>query len=265
MRQVLKALGPQTIAVIPACCWSLIPGVFPFNALEIPLLHTAFASTAAAASGVRAALDILGDTQTTVLGWAGDGGTFDIGIQALSGAVERNENFLYICYDNEAYMNTGTQRSSATPWKAWTTTTPGDMPKGEPKKDIVAILAAHGIPYAATASIAFPQDLMAKVAKARNIKGSRFIHILSPCPPGWKSEPQETVRLARLAVETRIFPLYEVEYGERYSITYEPKGLPVREYLQRQGRFAHLSEKDIQNIQIATDKSWNRLQKLAKF
>lgn len=263
MRHVLKVLGPQTIAVIPACCWSLIPGVFPFNALEVPLLHTAFASTAAAASGVRAALDILGDTQTTVLGWAGDGGTFDIGIQALSGAVERNENFLYICYDNEAYMNTGTQRSSATPWKAWTTTTPGDMPKGEPKKDIVAILAAHGIPYAATASIAFPQDLMAKVAKAKGIKGSRFIHILSPCPPGWKSEPQETIRLARLAVETRIFPLYEVEDGERYTITYEPKGLPVKEYLQRQGRFAHLSEEDIKNIQIATDKSWNRLQKLA--
>jgi pyruvate ferredoxin oxidoreductase beta subunit/2-oxoisovalerate ferredoxin oxidoreductase beta subunit len=263
MRLVLKGLGRKTIAVIPACCWSLIPGVFPYNALEVPLLHTAFETTAAAASGVSAALAALGETETTVLGWAGDGGTFDIGLQALSGAAERNDDFMYVCYDNEAYMNTGTHRSSATPWGAWTMTTPGTAPKDVPKKDIVAILAAHGIPYIATASVAFPHDLMAKVTKAKAMKGTRFLHILSPCPPGWKTDPQDTVRLARLAVETRVFPLYEVLDGQRYAITYQPKGLPVSHYLLPQGRFRGFGDHELAMVQDSVDRNWQRLLRLA--
>ncbi len=159
MRLALKALGRQTVLVVPACCWSVIDGPAPFSAAGVPLMHTPFASAAAAASGVRAGLDLKGDTATTVCAWAGDGGTFDIGLQALSAAAERNENILYICYDNEAYMNTGVQRSSATPFGAWTTTTPSQHVKDRPKKDIVAIMVAHGIPYAATATVAYPEDL----------------------------------------------------------------------------------------------------------
>jgi hypothetical protein len=158
-------------------------------------MHTPFASAAAAASGVRAALDLKGSPNTNVVAWAGDGGTFDIGLQALSGAAERNEDFIYFCYDNEAYMNTGVQRSSATPWGAWTTTTPTSDPEHQPKKDIMAIMAAHRIPYAATASVAYPVDLVEKVKKARTIRGTRFIHILAPCPPGWKTQNDETIDL----------------------------------------------------------------------
>ena len=186
MRLALKALGRKTVLVVPACCWSVIDGPAPYSAAGVPLMHTPFASAAAAASGVRAGLDLKGDTTTTVCAWAGDGGTFDIGLQALSAAAERNENILYICYDNEAYMNTGVQRSSATPFGAWTTTTPAQHVKDRPKKDLLAIMAAHGIPYAATATVAYPDDLIAKVRKAAAIRGTRFIHLLAPCPPGWK-------------------------------------------------------------------------------
>ena len=179
MRFVLKALGNKTMMVIPACCWSIIAGPYPQSTLKIPVLHAAFETGGAVASGVRAAQDIKGDTETTVVTWAGDGGTFDIGFQALSGAVERNENFIYFCYDNEAYMNTGVQRSSSTPYGARTSTTPGQHWKKLRKKNIVEALGAHRIPYAATASIAFPEDLLAKVEKAKSMSGSRFIHIFS--------------------------------------------------------------------------------------
>ncbi|HEX6066617.1 MAG TPA: thiamine pyrophosphate-dependent enzyme, partial [Longimicrobiales bacterium] len=186
MRLVLKEMGPDTIVVLPACCWSIIAGPFPQSSLGVPLYHTAFETGAAVASGVRAALDMRGDTDTTVMVWAGDGGTFDIGLQALSGAAERNENIIYFCYDNEAYMNTGIQRSSATPLGAWTSTTPAQQPQSTAKKDMLAIMAAHRIPYAATASVAYPVDLLEKVRKAKAVSGTRFIHILAPCPPGWK-------------------------------------------------------------------------------
>ena len=162
MRLALKVLGRNTVLVVPACCWSIIDGMSPYSAAGVPLMHTPFASAAAAASGVRAALDAKGETDTTVCAWAGDGGTFDIGIQALSGAAERNEDILYVCYDNEAYMNTGVQRSSATPMGAWTTTTPNAQPKQQAKKDLLAIMLAHHIPYAATATVAFPDDFTAK-------------------------------------------------------------------------------------------------------
>src|SRR3990172_5101902 len=199
MRLVLKALGRQTVLVIPACCWSIIDGMSPYSAAGVPVMHTPFASAAAAATGVRTALDIKGDTETTVVAWAGDGGTFDIGIQALSAAAERNENFIYICYDNEAYMNTGVQRSSATPLGAWTTTTPAAHLKEQPKKDLLAIMAAHRIPYAATATVAYPDDLIAKVERAKRIRGTRFIHLLSPRPPGWKIASEQSVHHSRLA------------------------------------------------------------------
>ena len=265
MRYALKALGKQTIVVIPACCWSIIAGPFPYSSLEAPIYHTAFETTGALASGVRAALKVLGREDITVMGWAGDGGTFDIGLQALSGAVERNEDFIYVCYDNEAYMNTGIQRSSATPWLAWTTTTPTAHPKDEPKKDIVAIMAAHRIPYVATATVGFPEDMVRKFQKARSIRGAKFLHLLSPCPPGWRAEAADTIRLTRLAVQSKVFPLYEVENGEKYTITVWPEPeVPVREYLMLQGRFRHLTEEQVGMIQQEVDRNWARLVERAR-
>ena len=240
MRIALKALGRKTVLVIPACCWSVIDGPAPYSAAGVPVMHTPFASAAAAASGVRAALDLKGDHDTNVCAWAGDGGTFDIGIQALSAAAERNENILYICYDNEAYMNTGVQRSSATPFGAWTTTTPGGHVKEQPKKDLLAIMAAHRIPYAATATVAFPDDLAAKLTKARSIVGTKFLHVLAPCPPGWKIPSERAIGVARLAVMSRVFPLVEVEHGTDWRITLDPGRVPLEDYLKEQGRFRFL-------------------------
>jgi pyruvate/2-oxoacid:ferredoxin oxidoreductase beta subunit len=259
MRFLLKALGEKTIMIIPACCWSIIAGPYPQSTLKIPVLHTAFETGGAVASGVRAAYDIKKDTETTVVTWAGDGGTFDIGFQALSGAVERNENFIYACYDNEAYMNSGAQRSSSTPYGAWTTTTPGQHWKRLRKKNIVEALVAHRIPYAATASIALPQDLMRKAKKAKDMAGSRFLHIFSSCPTGWGMPSEMSVKIARMAVQTTIFPLYEVEDGLRYTINYTPKGYLVNEYFRLQGRFKHLTEKDLDSIQEMVDEDWNLL------
>ncbi len=264
MRFLLKGLGDRVILVVPACCWSIIAGPFPSSALQVPILHTAFETGAATASGVRAGLDARGDHETQVVTWAGDGGTFDIGLQALSGAAERDENILYVCYDNEAYMNTGAQGSGATPYGAWTTTTPTGSPKRGRKKDILQILAAHRIPYAATASIAYPEDLVRKVQRAAALKGTRFLHIYAPCPTGWKVPSEISVRLARLAVQTRIFPLYEVEDGVRYTINLEPVGYLVDEYYQAQGRFKHLSREDLDEIQAQVDQDWARLQAVAR-
>ena len=259
MKFVLKALGEKTIMVLPACCWSIIAGPYPQSSLRIPLIHSAFETGGAVASGVRAALDMKGDTETTVLTWAGDGGTFDIGFQALSGAVERNEDFIYCCYDNEAYMNTGVQRSSSTPYGAWTTTTPGADWKKMRKKNIVEALVAHRIPYAATASIAFPEDLVYKVKKAKWIKGSRFLHIFSSCPTGWGLPSELSVKIARMAVQTNIFPIYEVEDGLRYTINFMSKGYLVKEYFKLQGRFKHLTEKDLDQIQEIVNDDWDLL------
>jgi pyruvate/2-oxoacid:ferredoxin oxidoreductase beta subunit len=262
MRLVLKELGEKTIVVLPACCWSIIAGPYPQSSLHVPLYHTAFETAGAVASGIRAALDVRGDTDTTVMAWAGDGGTFDIGLQALSGAAERNEDFLYVCYDNEAYMNTGIQRSSATPWGAWTTTTPRAHPQSTKKKDILAIMAAHRIPYAATASTAFPVDLLEKVRKAKSIRGTRFLHILSPCPPGWKYSDEQTVEMGRMAVHNRIFPLMEVEDGTRWRFTMDSAGDPVGPYIRAQGRFRHLSDEGIARVQADVDARWEFLERM---
>ena len=264
MRLVLKGLSPKTIVVMPACCWSIIAGPWPQSSLKVPLYHTAFETGAALASGVRAALDMRGDQDTTVMVWAGDGGTFDIGLQALSGAAERNEDILYCCYDNEAYMNTGIQRSSATPWGAWTTTTPVSRPQANPKKDIMAIMAAHRIPYAATATAAYPVDLLGKVAKAKRLRGTRFLHILSPCPPGWKYSDDETIELARMAVQSRVFPLFEVEDGERWRLTVEHRGDPIAPYVRKQGRFRHLSDEQIEYMEGEVIARWEALRRRAQ-
>lgn len=266
MRYVLKALGEKTVIVLPACCWTIIAGPFPYSTLKVPVLHTAFETAAVAASGVRAALDIQGDTETTVVAWAGDGGTVDIGLQSLSGAAERNENILYICYDNEAYMNTGIQRSGATPRFAWTTTTPEKNPKAERKKDIVAIMAAHRIPYTATATIAYPDDLIRKVQKAKSLQGMKFLHILAPCPPGWRIASEDAIKIARLAVQARVFPLYEIEDGERYTLNapHEREIIPAEEYFKLQGRFAHLGPQEREQMQQEIERNWARLQRLVQ-
>jgi pyruvate/2-oxoacid:ferredoxin oxidoreductase beta subunit len=264
MRYALKALGEDTVVVIPASCWSVIAGVFPYDSLKVPVYHVAFETAASSATGVKAGLEMKGDMTTTVLAWAGDGGTFDIGLQALSGAAERNEDFIYVCYDNEAYMNTGIQRSSATPFLTWTTTTPVHQTKEEAKKNIMEIMAAHHIPYAATASIAYPEDFFNKIKKAKGMEGFEFIHILSTCPTGWRLPTQLSIKAARLAVLTRIFPLYEIEYGERYTLDLKPEFHPVKEYLKLQGRFSHLDDSQIEVIQGNVEKIWEKLMKKAE-
>lgn len=260
MRYALKALGDKTIVVIPACCWTVFEGEFPYTCMKVPLLHTAFETAASASAGVRAAMRAKGRDDVNVVAWAGDGGTFDIGLQALSGAVERNEDFFYVCYDNEGYMNTGIQRSSSTPYGAWTTTTPVEAFESSHKKNIMEIMVAHDIPYAATACIAYPEDLVKKMLKAKEIRGSKFIHILAPCSPGWRFPTSQTIKMARLAVETHIFPLYEVENG-KYTISRKPQKKPVREYLEMQGRFKHLTNEIIDSIQAKVDSDWEKLLK----
>ncbi len=264
MRYVLKTLGKKTMLVVPACCWSIIAGPYPLSSVKVPLYHTAFETAAVVASGIKAGLVAQGDTETTVVAWAGDGGTFDIGIQALSGAAERNDDIIYICYDNEAYMNTGIQRSSATPKGAWTTTTPETAPEPNEKKDLDRIIAAHLVPYQATLNMAFLDDFVAKVEKAKQTSGFRFLHIFSPCPPGWKMADDMTIEISRLAVHSKLFPLYEMRNGANLSITVEPKGIPVKEYLRHQGRFSHLKDEDIETIQTTVDRRWDELRKTAE-
>ncbi len=264
MRLTLKALGEKTVMVFPASCWSIIPGFWPYSSFRMTAVHAGFVTGGATASGIRAALDIRGDHESLVAVWAGDGGTFDIGLQSLSGAAERNEDFIYICNDNEGYMNTGTQRSSATPLLAWTTTTPVQQPKENPKKDIMAIMADHRIPYAATATIAYPEDFFRKMEKAKRIQGTRFIHLLSPCPPGWRIPSELTIRISRLAVRSKIFPLYEIENGRSYTLQEESHVVPIKEYLKLQGRFSHLTGQEIERIQEMVDDEWQHLLRKAR-
>lgn len=256
MKLALKALGQRTAVVIPACCWSIIIGVYPYSVLNVPVIHVPFETAAVAASGVKAGLDIRGEKDVTVMAWAGDGGTFDIGLQSLSGAAERNEDILYVCYDNEAYMNTGIQRSSATPIGAWTTTTPAGSLKEEPKKDMESILLAHGIPYVATASVAYPDDFVSKFKKAKGIKGTRFIHILSPCPPGWRIDSAESIRVTRMATQSKVFPLYEVQEGQPRVTVKPSREIPLRNYLMAQGRFRQMSDEMVDRIQAHTERRW---------
>lgn len=260
MRLALKALGRRTMIVIPACCWTVINGPLGKNYAGVPVFHTAFETTAAVASGIKASLNRQGKNDITVMGWAGDGGTFDIGLQALSGAAERNEDIIYVCYDNEAYMNTGVQRSSATPFGAETTTTPSPYTKVRPKKNLMEIAAAHEVPYIASATLAYPKDLIKKFDKAKNTRGFKLIHLFSPCPPGHKSREDQTVNISKLSVETGIFPLYEIEDGE-YKLSKKPKFSDIREYLSLQGRFKHITDEQINTINKNIEKRWERLNK----
>jgi len=266
VKLALKALGKKTIFVVPACCTSVLQGVFPLSSLNIPVLNVPFASTGAAASGVVAGLRAQGIEDIAVVGWAGDGGTVDIGIQALSGAAERGTDFIYVCYDNEAYGNTGMQRSGSTPLGAWTTTTPKG--KAEPKKDMPLIMAAHKIPYIATLSPSYPTDFIEKFQKAKEIRGTKYLHILVPCPPGWRTDPSISVEMGRLAVQTGSWTLFEIENGT-FTISTpstqfldKTKRKPVQNYLEKQGRFRHLTPQEINRIQLKIDETWEYYSKI---
>lgn len=259
MRLLLKGLGPKAVMVIPACCWAVIPGAMPGTCLKVSTVFSSFESTAAMASGIKAGLRRTGRGDVPVVGFAGDGGTADIGIQALSGAAERNEDFLYVCYDNEAYMNTGIQRSGSTPEYSWTTTTPRGLEKRTSKKDMPMILDAHRIPYVATANPSFPEDFVAKAKKAASLKGTRYLHILADCPTGWKHDPSQMVEVGRLATMSHLFPLYEIEEG-RLRITWAPSNpVPVEKYLRAQGRFKDLTAEQIEEIQAEVKARWDGL------
>ncbi len=260
-RHILKALEGQAVVTVPASCLTVLHGMYPVTSVKVPCVNTPFASTAASATGLAAGLRVTGKAGLTVLAIAGDGGTHDIGIQSLSGAAERNENFIYICYDNEGYMNTGNQRSGSTPVGALTGTTPIVGKKQKPK-DIAAIMEAHGLPYVATANASFPLDLYEKVKKARSMTGTRFIHVFTPCPPGWQFPHSQTIRIGQLAAETGISVLYEVENGT-YRLTGVSKSIaqrstlkPVTEYITAQGRFKNITQEQISQLQAWVDARW---------
>jgi len=267
LRLLFKALGNKIILVVPACCTTVIQGPYPFSSSAVPLQNILFESTAASASGIVAALHQRKLEDIMVVGWAGDGGTVDIGIQALSGAAERETNFIYICYDNEAYGNTGMQRSGATPYGAWTTTTPSG--KRERKKDMPLIMAAHRIPYVATACPSYPVDFVNKLRKAKETKGTKYIHLLAPCPTGWRYDTSKTVEMGRLAVQTGLWALFEIESGQfklnppSDRLVDKARRKSVKEYLTLQGRFRHLIEEDVERIQRWVDEDWERYRKLA--
>jgi pyruvate ferredoxin oxidoreductase beta subunit len=268
MRIVFKALGKNMMMVVPACCTAVIESLHPNTSFNIPTMNIAFEAAAAGASGVEAALRKQGKENTTVVAWAGDGGTYDIGIQALSGALERQTNFIYICYNNQIYSNTGIQRSGATPYAAWTTTTVGG--KKEFRKEMGDIILAHHIPYAAQTCVSYPEDLYNKVKKAKSIKGPKYIEILAPCPPGWRFGMEKTVEMGILAVETGAWALYEYEnekmtFNGRSKLILEKKiqRKPVEEWIKYQGRFRHLfvpekDEKRIKEIEYHVDQIWER-------
>ncbi len=267
---ILKALGPKTIISVPACCVTILHGIYPKTPIRATTVNTTFASAASTASGLVAGLKATGREDWTVMAMAGDGGTFDMGIQSLSGAAERGTDFIYVCYDNEAYMNTGVQRSSATPAGAVTTTTPF-IPKQQPKKDFMMIMEAHSSPYLATISSSFPADVYEKFLKAKDIKGTRFFHLSAPCPTGWYYPTKDTVKIGRLMVESCIFPLYEVENGQfkltgkSLSIAKSGRKKPVDEYIKLQGRFRKITAEQIDQFQQSVDSIWEIILKRAGF
>ena len=259
LRLVLQAVGKKTIAVILPSCLGITLGPYPYTTFKIPVFHAAFETAASSAAGISNALLAQGDEETVVVALAGDGGTTDIGFQALSGAADRNENIIYCCFDNEAYMNTGIQSSSSTPRLAWTMTTP--LGKPMKKKNMVEIMGSHKIPYCASTCSCFPDDLRRKIVEAKKIKGMKYIHILSPCPTGWRYPERLTPNIGRLAVETKYYPLYEIRDGRKYTITHYPKNLPVENYLLAQGRFNHLTKNELEIVQKEVDSNWDELER----
>lgn len=241
VNQILKELGPKTVAVIPACCLSVCNGPYPHAAFKVPVVNCAFETSAITAAGVRRGLDRRGDGDANVVVFAGDGGTYDIGLQALSGAAERNENIIYVCYDNEAYMNTGIQRSSSTPLGAHTMTTPNENYKREIKKDIIEIMRAHMIPYIATVSPSHPKDLRKKIKRAKEINGFRFILAFSPCPTGWKYDPKYTIKMAKWALKSHHFHLLEIDHGEVKERKFKWSQAATKRYSELQGRFKYFT------------------------
>ncbi len=274
IRMVCKAVGENTIIAMATGCDEVCTSPLPVTSWNLPWLHTLFENTGAEISGAEAGLKAMmrkgkapkRDINFVAMG--GDGGTSDIGLQALSGALERGHDFLYVCWDNEAYMNTGIQRSSSTPWGASTTTAPAgteSIGQSTQKKNMVEICAAHDIPYVATANPSYPFDLLNKVRKGIETKGPAYIHMYTVCPTGWRTKSNQTIEIGKLAVETGVFPLFEIEKG-RYRINVKPSKLkPVEEYLRIQGRFRHLTPENTETIQKNTTEYWERLNERAKF
>ncbi|HID96051.1 MAG TPA: pyruvate ferredoxin oxidoreductase [Candidatus Latescibacteria bacterium] len=271
VRQILLATDTPVVVGSATGCLEVATTIFPHTAWRCSFIHCAFENVAATISGVESAYRVLkrrGRIQKDFrfIAFGGDGGTYDIGLQALSGVCERGHRMLYICYDNQAYMNTGIQRSGATPCGAWTTTSPvgkASAGKRQRRKDLTAIIIAHNIPYVAQASPSRWNDLVTKTQKALQADGPSFINVLSPCPRGWRYESSETIRLAQLAVDTCFWPLYEVNHG-KWRLTYRPKEkMPVAEWLKEQGRFKHLFREEnkwvIEQLQADVDRQWETL------
>lgn len=261
IRYIVNTLGKNTIAVVPPSCIAIISGPQPLSSMRIPVYQTTLEASAASAAGIKRALVAQEKDHINVVAMAGDGGTYDIGFQALSSAAERNEDIIYICLDNEGYMNTGAQKSSSTPYLAYTTSTPTGKPTA--KKNVAEIMAAHRIPYMATATTGYLDDLVRKIQKAKEMKGMRFIVVLIPCLDGWGVADHEGAKISRLAVQTGLFPLYEVENGTQYTLNYGPQGVPIESYLTRQKRYRHLTKKQINEIQEIINVDWELLK--AKF
>lgn len=257
IRKILAVLGKNTVIVIPPGCAALFSGFGNETTLKIPGIQGNLENTAAYAAGIKAGFEMQGRDDITVLGFAGDGATVDIGIQALSGMFERGDKVLYVCYDNEAYMNTGIQGSGSTPLMAYTTTTPAGKPA--PRKNMLEIAAAHGIPYAASASVAYIEDLKKKVKKAKNANGPAYLHVHTPCPTGWQFDPALTIEVAKTAVQTGAWILMEIENGKTTLNRKLVKLKPVDTYLKLQGRFKHITETDIKSIQEDINNSLTRL------
>ena len=271
-RMTLKSLKRPTYVVNATGCLEVATTIYPYTAWRVPWVHGLFENAPAIASGMETYLKSKndGNLQADIIIFGGDGGTFDIGLQALSGAFERRHDFVYVCYDNEAYMNTGIQRSSATPEGAWTTTTPiGVTSSGKigPKKDLVAFALAHRVDYVATACTSYWSDFITKVRKAAEIDGPALIHAIAPCPLGWRFETDQTIQMGRLAVQSRYFPLYEVERG-KYKMSINPHQVPLEDFLRLQGRFSHLFKpqgaQELMALKTQVEQRWAALQELCQ-